>query len=434
MIINKTMFNIVFFMISIGCDSMIEKTFKINCNEGSVELSPKELLFLKCYKASVTMEEIEDIFGEDMNLFEKTMISSILNYSNMNMFSNFICNPSKELMDECIIKKVDLMIEVIKSIIDISCKFALANGSISNNTFRCENKNNRVSYYKNDFLDTPKSTSLSSRSSYSLFGKENTYFIKYQLDEVCPYFDMEKIPVGMMDGELEILLPPFLHITNTMDCEDIFIDNIGYVHTDIINVDCNFINEENIEISQEKIEYASKKIEEYYSSGNEELSEDVISNIKCVYLYLKNYAEKKYKEFSKLYKDKYTFTTNLTWDEKQKGLEQAIKKIITLPINTSIKKFGFDGLGMIYLIKRGFISYEIIKESYDKNDPYIVGNYLKQRDDIEEFDSLTDEEYERFLELFYNSAGFLKKDKNFQNDCLNELKELNFINNLKKLN
>ena len=283
-------------------NSVGEEEYIINCNNGSMSLSKYDLLLLKLYKGSASHEDIKKVYGEDLDIVDLVNIDISIGYENLNLFLNLINNPTAELFEKVNLTNIELMMDAIKRLIDISCEYSLKNGSLNDSVYRSENINNRASYFMNNYVSSFKSTSLIDRTAKRMFGKENTYFIKYNLNDICPYIDMEKIPVGYMEGEMEILLPPFLQINIEYDKEMVVDEEI--VKGDFINVVLDYENENDMYISNNDIINAINDIKKKSYSHNDLNYEDY-ETINKIKLYLKKYATQKYNDFIDEYNNIY---------------------------------------------------------------------------------------------------------------------------------
>ena len=278
-----------------------------------MDLSFSENIFLHFYKGDFEyLENIDKIYPDIVNypaqnysLFYsmfpniekgKTFCEMSLNNENINAFLNFLNNPvSNDFYRKIDISFFDGIIDMIKALIDISCKYALNNPD-SCILYRVENKYNIDSLY-NGFLGSFRSTSYKSFDSGELdcFMNENSINTVYKFDGFCPRIDVDRLISSRMGDEKEVLFPPFL------DCyfDDNNVINVSFNDNNSNLDDLNFFE---ILVSLEK-ENFGKCFIEFQRTGI--ITHEFMKLINYFKDYFKLYAKNKYKEYSDYYYNNY---------------------------------------------------------------------------------------------------------------------------------
>ena len=269
----------------------------IKCSNDSFDISEKEWEILKKYKAAE---------ADDGDIFE-TLFSQ-LTYENMNFFMNFLNNPSNELLNRIEINNLDEMIDAIKTIIDISCKYALNEGNHDRTLYRYEDSRN-IDGYKKGQLSSIKSTSIKPGGIKFDFGRSNKKALSIKSLSFCPYIKIDDILKNKalysafnFSNEQEYILPPYINCILTDMYEE------DRMHTDnyrIVFIDDNYSDadpEKMVDSYQDDNNYRNSYINLLSRDKNQGIiSEELKIATQAINNYLREYARCQYSKYSILY-------------------------------------------------------------------------------------------------------------------------------------
>lgn len=400
----------------------------VNCKNGLFDIDEKQISFLKLYKSTHTQEDIERIVGSKN-------INTSLGYKNINLFMNFLNNPSNELLTEVDISYIDKIVDEIKAFIDISCEYALNEGEIERILYRYEDYRNIEGYRKGE-LSSLKSTSNKPRSIKSAFGGTNIVPLAIKAPSFCPYIKIDEILLfNNFANESEYILPPYVNCTLTDEYEQDHFNNDSYR---IIRINEGYLDANPDKMISSYHEYRQYKDSFatlfYKDKQNGVISEELKVATKAVNEYLRQYARCQYLKYNELYNNKYKQRKSLiatNWPEEYRGIEEAIIKYCTnQDLNKSWDASNEFNVGALAdLIDINFISREKLYELYKGENQTALEKYLKERFDGSEYSPLSDEEYQNFLNLFNTSAGYgeVKPTREEMINASNKLSCLEFI-------
>ena len=174
-----------------------------------MELTEEEKRYIRIYKGvDDYLARINVSSMEPLKQLKVRLRYDQLSYRNINMFLNFINNPDAIKLDYVMVEDVNDIVEMIKSLISVSCKATLSYQP-QETLYRYENINN-INAYANGNLSSFKSTSWNI-SSAEEFKKYNTVLLEYNIGGFCPVIPIDKvIDGGLLSDEHEFLLPPYL--------------------------------------------------------------------------------------------------------------------------------------------------------------------------------------------------------------------------------
>ena len=177
-----------------------------------MELTEKEIGYLELYKG-----KSKGIKRLDLDINEKLegYYSYVFEFQNLNRFMNFLATKNPLLMENMYTKMfgrdfLDNIIDMILTISDISCRYALDNRQYYDCLFRFENKNNLKDYEEGNSTNCFKSTSTSDSES-SVFNRPDTIGLVFKTNDFIPHIYIDEIiDSNEFSDEKEILFPPFI--------------------------------------------------------------------------------------------------------------------------------------------------------------------------------------------------------------------------------
>ena len=174
-----------------------------------MELSDEERTFLHFYKGNydVAVKELTNWKG-NIGLAEMGHYTSQLKYENVNLFLNFINNPTVELMNKVKISKVDYLIEMVLCLTELASRCAYKGYQYGGVFYRYEDKRNLKSY-KSGVIPSFKSTSFD-RRAVEIFKKPGRKLLEIETAEFCPCLPIDALITNHMGDEYELLFPPFI--------------------------------------------------------------------------------------------------------------------------------------------------------------------------------------------------------------------------------
>ncbi len=271
-------------------------SFRIWVGDEELYLSPKELSILKIYKGSEDLGDFKTI-GVDITQSKYPFVDAqIFNNKGVNWFCMFLENPSYELATKIgSFSHVRIVIDEIKTLIDIACRYGLKEGPKCEKIYRYENKANLKT--TTGLLNSFKSFSRL-EGGIPYFKNINTTLIETSLIGCYPHFYMESIPVGYIEGEGEILLPPY--IKYKFDSDILSLENGKMLHMNVCCIPEDVLDDET------DYEKAIQTLESIENIGSEELISDLKPILQSIQHNIKKYAFKKYTQFINECKIKYS--------------------------------------------------------------------------------------------------------------------------------
>lgn len=177
-----------------------------------MELTKKELGYLELYKGLPEgLKYIKPELDESIGWFYQ------LNYSNntINCFLNFIFTKDANLLKDVDISDLNDTLDMIFTISDVACRYALENPDINYRLFRYEHINNMDNYGRGNMTFSFKSTSRSDSES-TVFNYPNTKGICIDTINYVPYIDVDHIVRSSpLSDEKEFLFPPCIKSMTT---------------------------------------------------------------------------------------------------------------------------------------------------------------------------------------------------------------------------
>lgn len=395
----------------------------IKCKDGSFEITDRQLNFLKYYKS----------VADDNNISNSTYFG----YKNINLFLNFLANPSDNLLDKIEITDIKSMIECIKTFIDISCEYALSNDYIDRKLYRYENKDN-INGYKNGKLTSLKSTSNKATTIRYNFSNSEQVPLVFKVAGFCPYIKIDDIiKTNLFSNEEEYLLPPYVNCILTDQYENHYSERdelyrIGIIKDDYKDANPNKMIEEyhkyfdcvdsfrNLFIKDSENGKVSEELRNVANTINEYLSEYA----KCQYFLYKVKSDKKYYD-RKMHVETY-------WNGKYRGIEEAIRKYCTNQDSNRSWIYSSENnvWALEYLIENEYFTESEIYNIFNNDDPKLLDELLKNRYDKSKYNSLDESEYQTFLDLFNTAGGYNELAPSLPDEieAANKLAYLEFIN------
>lgn len=275
------------------------------------ETNRTETAFLQIYKGNNQEEAIQKL---DPTIPKELLFiyDVVWGYENINKFMSFLSDPTSIPIQDIYVRRVEDMIEMVKSIIHASCEYALENPIQNKKIYRYENNKNLECYEKGE-IPCMKSTSQS-HSEATVFHYKDTTPLVYQIEDgFIPYIAMEEVVEGeFFKDEKEILFPPFLKVEKTDQMEntwsgDYQVIKIKDSFDDIVYVDT--------EEQEKTFQEAMKDFEECFSEAKKrgEVTPELLEKITIIRDYIRDNARKMYA----FYQTKY----------QMKQLEEELKKM-----------------------------------------------------------------------------------------------------------
>jgi len=379
------------------------ENYTVKCENGSFEISEKELFFLQEYKGDTAIDSQKNRY---------------LDHKNLNLLLNFLINPNSVPIKNLIAEEkcIDILVEQIKAYIEIACKYALNTGPIDKKIYRYENKKN-ISGYKKGILTSLKSTSEkvhTIKSDFENTTTEPTEALTYKLYGFIPYIQIDEILnslglVGFHSNESEYLFPPFIHCLYTDEFE---MDRMKDDNFHIIKIMDKYedADEEKLQKSFEDYNKIKDSFDKLFFANVMAgvLSSELVELTKIISEYLKNYARCMYSKYYKAYQEKYNtdFRYNTKWGEEYRGLEETIIQYCECPDVSKIERTNLSVYTLKFLVKSGFIPEYILFQTYNDDSPIYLEMFLTMRLDDDGFRALTQEEWTEFVENFNIVAGY----------------------------
>lgn len=377
----------------------------IKCKNGSFDINENQLSYLRLYKSTETQEDVKRIYGYND-------IHTSLGYKNINLFMNFLNNPTPELLAVVYVEHIDKMVDEIKALIDISCEYALNEGEIEGRIYRYEDARN-IDGYKKGELSSLKSTSDKPSTIKFTFEGENTVPLAIKAPTFCPYIKIDEIlSFNRFSNESEYILPPYVSCVLTNEYEYDRFRNDSYrivrINGDYYNADPNKMASSYHEYNQYKKSYDNLF---YNDKRKGTISEELMIATNTINEYLKQYARCQYLKYNELYNVKYKQTKSsieTNWPEEYKGLEEAIAKYCTNqdPNKSWVAANEYGAYALGYLVDSNFIPREKLFEIYNSKDKTALDKFLKERFDNSGYNPLSETEFKEFLKLFNTAAGY----------------------------
>lgn len=170
-----------------------------------VELTNKELGYLELYKGKE--EGIKYLYPNiKENMYWYYAID--YKYKNINSFINFVFTLNPKLLKDMIVWNMDGILDMIFTLSDVACRYALENPITFTNLYRMEHKDNLNSYDAGGMTMSFKSTSKSN-SEVTVFEEKDSVGLKFETEGFIPYIDIDRIINGsIFSDEKEVVFPP----------------------------------------------------------------------------------------------------------------------------------------------------------------------------------------------------------------------------------
>ena len=367
-------------------ESYDNETFEINNNE---------LELLKTYKTKT--------FGD-------------IGYENINLFMNFINNPTNELLTNkrLNVDSIEQIVDAMEAFINLSCKYALNKGEIGEKIYRYEDIRN-IGGYESGKLTSLKSTSNKPRTAAGTFNYENSVPLVFKSgDSFCPYIKIDEVinDASLFANEGEILLPPYINCVLTNEYEKDRFNNDSYR---VVRIEDSYSapNIEKLEDTFHKYGEYKETYAQLFKRDKEQgkVSEELKNATEAINNYLKEYARCQYYKYNELFKRKYNIVEkNIATDSSNQyqGIYDSINKYFTNkdPNKSWAIDQEYGVYALEYLVENNFIPKDILSTTYNNQDLGELEKFLKERNDNSEYSSISDETYQKFLKLFNIASGY----------------------------
>lgn len=346
----------------------------------------------------------------------KTQTFGDIGYENINLFMNFLNNPTDELLTNkrLNVDSIEKMVEAMETFINLSCKYALNSGEIGEKIYRYEDSRN-IEGYQKGALTSLKSTSNKPRTAAGTFNYENTVPLVFKSGQsFCPYIKVDKVinDSALFANEGEILLPPYINCTLTNEYESDRFNNDSYR---VVNIENNYPSPDLGKMENAFHKYCASKstYAQIFKRDKQQgkVSEELKSITEAINDYLREYAKCQYFKYNELYKRKNNIEEkNINSNSKIEypGIWDSINKYCTNqdPNKSWALAEEFGVYALEYLVENNFVPREIVNGVYTNQDLSTLEKFLKERNDNSEYGSLSDETYQKFLKLFNIASGY----------------------------
>lgn len=385
------------------------ENLSVDCKNGSFNIEERALAFLRIYKGVETDEDLANVFSSSAYGF---LTKTFLNYRNINLFLNFLSNPNSVSIMDLKICNVDEMIEMIESFVDVSCEYALNDGNLDRVLYRYEDKRN-INGYTDGSFSSIKSASCKPRTIKYTFGSDFTVPLAYQVYGFCPYIKIDDVlGTSLFSNEEEYIFPPFIGCELTDDYVNDYQDTDSFriisVKDDYLGVDSAKLEE-----SFHIFNSCKKDFQEVFRRDRKNgfVSDELLELSKNVHDYLRNYARNKYHIYSLYHQSKYSDNSDEVsslWGDEYKGIEDAMVQYFcnsnpekSWASNDTLHVYVFEKL-----VDNGFIPVDILPELYISGNSKVLDDFFKNRNDDSGYRSLSDDEYQEFINNFNLAAGY----------------------------
>lgn len=241
----------------------------------------KELTYLNLYKGN-DVEKLE-IFCQNSipNALNKKLLpfaNLYFSHTQINSLVNFLFTNDLELLDNiCIKTDIDNTLDMVFTLSNIACRYALNNPLHVATLYRAEHKKNFKNYALGNMSLSFNSTSKK-KSETSVFQDDDTINLKVNTSGFVPYIPVDVIlKSGVFSDEAEILFPPCIKcIVNSNDNEN----KVTFTDDHILN-------------GEDNVSQIIPKIKELYNNIKERFNEELYEcqKKKIVSDNLKKYCE-----------------------------------------------------------------------------------------------------------------------------------------------
>ena len=181
-----------------------------------MKLTPKELGYLELYKG---IDAGIDAIRPDVKPEQRWFYAVDYNYSNVNNLINFAFTKDPNLLKHLHVWDLERVLDMVFTISDVACRYAIENPQMPYYLYRMENRNNLNNYEEGGMTLSFKSTSKSN-SEVLVFQDRDAVGLTFDTEGFVPYIDVDRIVRGsVFSDEKEILFPPCIqgHFTGTSE-------------------------------------------------------------------------------------------------------------------------------------------------------------------------------------------------------------------------
>lgn len=379
--------------------------------------------------------ETFEIDNNELELLKtyKTKTFGDIGYENINLFMNFINNPTNELLTNkrLNVDSIEQIVDAMEAFITLSCKYALNKGEIGEKIYRYEDIRN-IGGYESGKLTSLKSTSNKPRTAAGTFNYENSVPLVFKSgDSFCPYIKIDEVinNASLFANEGEILLPPYINCVLTNEYEKDRFNNDSYR---VVRIEDSYSapNVEKLEDTFHKYGEYKETYAQLFKRDKElgKVSDELKIATEAINNYLKKYARCQYFKYNELYKRKNNIEEkNINSNDQvvYQGIWDSINKYSTNqdPNKSWALAEEFGVYALEYLVENNFIPRELVNNAYNNQDLSELEKFLKERNDNSEYSSLSDETYQKFLKLFNIASGY-DHDKALREEKINAANNL----------
>ena len=266
-----------------------------------MELTKKELAYLELYKG---IDEGIDYLKPEVDEGMRWFYAIDYNYQNINSLVNFVFTKDPSLLKNLHVWHLDEMLDMVFTISDVACRYALENPVMPYYLYRMENKNNLNNYEEGGMTLSFKSTSKSN-SEVLVFQGNDEVGLTFDIDGFVPYIDVDKIVrTTVFSDEKEILFTPCVQGYFTGESEEHH--NVKYAG---VMLKDDFAGEELSDPEQTKALYESIKKDfqkELYEAGKTgEVSDNLKNYCSVVASYIYSNLRSMYHKYAQIYEQQH---------------------------------------------------------------------------------------------------------------------------------
>lgn len=262
-----------------------------------MELTKKEMAYLELYKG---LDEGVEYLHPEANKDFRWFYGMEYNYRNINSFLSFIFSKEPKLLEHINIINLDNIMDMIFTISDVACRYALENPVMPYHLYRMENRNNLNNYGEGGMTTSFKSTSKSN-SEITVFQEDNSIALTFDTEGYVPYIDVDRIVrTSVFSDEKEILFPPCVGGSFTgIEEEQHGIHFTGVQLYDEFNESDYIDPESNRQLYEQIKKDFLKELDECKKTG--EVSDNLRTYCSVVSSYVYSNLRQMYKKYARVY-------------------------------------------------------------------------------------------------------------------------------------
>lgn len=260
-----------------------------------MELNKREKAYLSLYKGD---ENAIDVLLPNVDEELRLLYAVDYNYKQVNTFINFILTKNPNLLNDVSIMDIDGVMDMIFTLSDVACRYALIHPLMAYHLYRMENKNN-IEDYNNGMTMSFKSCS-ESFSETSVFRDNDSVGITIDTVGYIPYIDVDNIIDSRhFSDEKEVIFPPCIKTINTGAVEKKY--NGDYINMVLEDDFSELLGVEDISSYAEAKNNFKSELDKCKKENR--VSETLTSYCMTIGLYMYAHLRNMYNKYAKMDKD-----------------------------------------------------------------------------------------------------------------------------------